>query len=716
MAALGTIRKRGVILICIIGFGLFAFIAEEFFRSMESTKNSERQQIGEVLGEKIDVNEFQKLIDEYTDVIKMQQGTDNLPEEQLNQIKDMVWNTYVQSKLVENEAKELGLTVTDKELQNILKEGTNPMLLQTPFVNQQTGRFDANALQKFLSDYNANKNSQNANPQMMEQYTKIFNYWSFIEKTLRQQTLAQKYQSLLAHCFLSNPVEAKMAFKEENEESNIQLAAFPYTDIEDAKVKIEESDLKAKYDELKARFKQPIESRDIKFVDVQVEASRNDLAAINKEFAGYQKALATAADPAEAVRKAASTVPYLGIPVGKDAFPSDIAALVDSISVGSTTGVVANKEDNTLNIVRLVAKQQLPDSIQFRVIQVAGATADAAHKTADSIATALKGGADFEAIAKKYGQTGQKSWLTTKQYQFDPSIDEDTKNYLNTLNTAAVNSINNITLSQGNVIVQVLDRKNMINKYTAAVIKKSIDFSKDTYRSAYNKFSSFISANQSADALLKNAAKNGYKVQELRDVTTSSHYVANIRQTRDALKWLFEAKEKEISPLYECGNNDHLLIVVLDKIHEAGYRQLSDPQVKEMVKAEVLRDKKAEMLEQKVAGVKSIAAAKAKGAKISTVNQITFAAPVFVAATGASEPALSGAVYATKKGAFAPHAVKGQAGIYLYQVTSKQNRPVKLDEKSEEQKLRQKSKQYAGNFMNELYLNAKVVDNRYLFF
>ena len=106
MAALGTIRKRGVILICIIGFGLFAFIAEEAFRSCESSKNDQRQQVGEVLGEKISVTDFQKLVDEYTEVIKMQQGTDNLPEEQMNQVKDMVWNTYVQSKLVENEAKE----------------------------------------------------------------------------------------------------------------------------------------------------------------------------------------------------------------------------------------------------------------------------------------------------------------------------------------------------------------------------------------------------------------------------------------------------------------------------------------------------------------------------------------------------------------------------------------------------------------------------------
>ena len=716
MAALGTIRKRGVILVCIISFGLFAFIAEEAFRSCDSAKNNERQQIGEVFGEKISVQEFQKLVDEYTEVIKMQQGQDNLPEEQMNQVKDMVWNSYIQNKIVAHEAEKLGLTVTDAELQDILKTGTSPMLAQTPFVNQQTGRFDVSALQKFLADYKAQKANPSANAQMMDQYTKIYNYWSFIEKTLRQQTLAQKYQSLLAHCFLSNPVEAKMAFKEENEESKIQLAAFPYSDIQDDKVKVVESDLKAKYDEMKARFKQPVESRDIKFVDIQVEASQADRAALNKEFAGYHTQLAAAADPTEVVRKSASTVAYLGIPVAKDAFPSDIAATLDSMAVGATTAVKANKADNTLNIVKLVNKQQLPDSIQYRVIQVAAASVAEAKTKADSIQGAISGGADFEAIAKKYGQTGEKAWMTTRQYEFAQSMDKDNKAFINALNTQAVNATSQLQLGQGYVILQVCDRKAMIEKYTAAVIKKNVDFSQDTYRTAYNKFSSFVSANQTADEIVKNAAKSGYKVQDLKDITTATHYVANIHSTREALKWIFEAKEGSVSPMYECGNNDHLLVVVLDKINRIGFRGLDDPQVKEMVKAEVIKDKKAEMIEAKLNGVKNIAAAKSKGAKVSEVNQITFAAPVFVASAGASEPALSGAVSATKKGVFSAHPVKGNAGVYLFLVTNKSNRPVKFDEKALEQKCRQKSMQYAGNFMNELYMKAHVVDNRYLFF
>ena len=713
MAALGKIRSKGVLLICIISLGLFAFIAEEAFRSCESSSNDARQQVGEVLGEKINVTEFQKLVDEYTEVIKMQQGQDNLNEDQLNQVKDMVWNTYVQTKLIENETKKLGLTVTDAELQNVLTEGTNPMLMQTPFVNQQTGRFDVNALKKFLAEYKA---QGQANPQLAKQYDTIYKYWTFIEKTLRQQLLAQKYQGLFAHCFLSNKVEAQMAFNDQNQESQIQLAALSYSSIDDNKVQISDADLKAKYDEVKGRFKQYVESRDIKYVDVQVKASAADRAALQKEFAGYSQALASATDASDVVRKSTSLVNYLGVPVSKDAYPYDIAQRLDSMAVGSTSKVFENNSDNTLNVIKLVSKQLLPDSVQYRQIQVAGATAEESAKCADSIYNALKAGADFEVIAKKYGQTGEKTWLTTRQYQSAPSLDHNTKDYIMSLNTMSVNELKNVALSQGNLIVQVVDRKGMINKYVAAVVKKNVTFSKDTYSAAYNKFSSFVSANLTADAIVKNAAKAGFNVQERKDVTTAEHNLAGIRSTRDAMRWLFDAKKGDVSPLYECGDNDHLLVVVLDNINNVGYRSLDDAQVKEYVKGEVLKDKKAKMLMAKLNGVKSVAAAKAKGANVSTVNQVTFAAPVFVPATGASEPALSGAVAATAKGKFCKLPVKGNAGVYVFEVTNKTQRPGKFDAATEMQKLRQKEMQMASNFMNELYIKAKVVDNRYLFF
>lgn len=713
MAALGKIRSKGALLIGIISLGLFAFIAEEMFRSCESTTNDRRQQVGEVLGEKINVQEFQKLVDEYSEVIKMQQGTDNLNDAQLSQVKDMVWNTYVQTKIIENETKKLGLTVTDAEMQNVLTEGTNPMLMQTPFVNQQTGRFDVNALKKFLAEY---KTQKNTNPQLAKQYDTIYKYWTFIENTLRNQLLSQKYQGLFFHCLISNKIEAKMAFNDQNVESQIQLAAFPYSSIADNKVQITDADLKAKYDEMKSRFKQPVESRDIKYIDVQVNASAGDRAKLQKEFDAYDKELSAAADPSEIVRKSTSLISYLGVPVSKDAYPYDIAQQLDSMAVGSTSKVIENKRDNTLNIIKLVSKQQLPDSVQYRQIQVGGATAQEAATRADSIYKALSAGADFEVLAKKYGQTGEKTWLTTRQYQSAPSLDKDTKGYLYSLNTMSVNEVKNIALTQGNLIVQVLDRRAMINKYVAAVVKKNITFSRDTYSAAYNKFSAFISANPTAEAIVKNAQKAGYTVLERKDVTTAEHNLAGIRSTREAMRWLFDAKAGDVSSMYECGDNDHMLLVILDKVNPVGFRSLDDAQVKEFIKSEVMKDKKAEMLMAKAEGVKDLNAAKAKGAVVSEVNQVTFASPVFISATGASEQALSGAVAAVAKGKFSPKPVKGNAGVYLFQVVNKTQRPGKFDAKVEEQRLRQKEMQMASNSMNELYLKANVVDKRYLFF
>lgn len=713
MAALGKIRSRGLTLIIIIGLGLFAFIAEGVVRSCESSSNNQRQQIGEVLGEKMSFDDFAKLVDEAQDAMKVM-GQENLNDDQLNQLRDQVWQNYVQYKLIENQCKKLGLTVTDDEMENVLSQGTNQMLLSTPFVNQQTGRFDANQLKQFLAQY---KQAKTANPQAAQQYESIYKYWNYIEKSLRQQLLIQKYNALLAHCFLSNPVEAKMSFNEENLESQIQLAAYPYSSIQDNKVTISDEDLKSKYNELKPRFQQFVETRDIKYIDVKITASAADRAALLKQFNDYGKQLASADDPADVVRKSTSAIPYLGIPVGKEAFPADIAGKLDSIAVGHVVGPVEDKQDNTLNLIKVIAKQQLPDSVQFRAIQVGGTTPDEAHKRADSIYTALKGGADFAAVAKKYGQDGSEQWLTTRQYEYTNSIDNDSKTYLNNLLTMGAKELKNIQTTQGNIIVEVLDRKNMINKYTAAVIKRTIDYSSETRSKIFNKFSSFVSANQTPEAIEKNAARSGYRLQEAKDVTTSQHYLAGIRSTRDAMKWLFDAKEGSVSQMYECGNNgDNLLLVVCTKVHPIGYRGLDDPQVKEMVKAEVMRDKKAEQLIAKANGVKSIAAAKAKGAIVSTVNQVTFAAPVFVQTTGASEPALSGAVYAAKAGSFSSHPVKGMAGVYQFQVMNRTKNAAKFNDKEQEGKLIQKAMQYAGNFMNELYINGKVVDNRYLFF
>ena len=715
MAALGKIRSKGAILVGAISLALFAFLAGDAARSCEGMKGESHQQIGKILGENISVQEYQKLFDEYQSAIKFTMQRDNLSEQELNQVKDQVWQQLVSSRVLEADAKKVGLTVTEKEIENVLSEGTNPVLTQTPFVNQQTGRFDVNALKQFFDSYNKAKAAKSPE---LDQMQAVYDYWLFVEKNLRTQLLGQKYQALLASCVLSNKAEATMAFKDNNEESQIQLASLAYSSVKDADVKISDDDLKAKYDELKPAFRQSVETRDIKFVDYQIKASAADRKVVAKEMNDFQHQLATATDPSGVISKSGSEISYLGLPVSSKAYQQypDIASKIDSLSVG-TTGVFENSQDNTLNVIRVFSKAQLPDSVQFRQISVGAATPDEARAKADSIQKALAGGADFEALAKRYGQTGEKAWFTGQQYEMAPTMSVDNRTFVNALLNGEVNATQNLALTQGNVILQVLDKKAFTTKTTAAIIKKPIDFSKDTRSNAYNKFSEFVAKSSSVAELEKNASKSGYRVQSLNDLSTAEHYVGGIQGTHDALKWLFSAKQGEISPLYECGDNDHLLVVALTAVHPQGYRPWDDAQVKEVLKREVMKDKKAEMLMAKLKGVNSIAAAQSKGAKVSTVNQITFSAPAFVQATGSVEPALSGAVAGTAAGKFSKAPVKGNAGVYVFQVVKKALRAgSKYNEAMVMQQTAQMNMQLISNFMQDLILKANVVDNRYLFF
>ena len=682
MAVLGKIRSKGALLVSIIGLGLFAFIAEEAFRSCESTKNNERQQIAEILGEKLTYQEYQDLIDEYTEVIKMTQGQETLNEDQLNQVRDMVWNQYIQNVLIANEAKKVGLKVTDDEVRDILNQGTNPMLMQTPFVNQQTGRFDANILKQFMSEY---KKAQTSNPQQAEQMRTIYRYWTFMEKNLRQQLLAQKYQTLLAATFFSNKVEAKQAFNEDNSEANIDLGIFSYATINDKEIEVTESDLDAKYNELKPRFKQAEETRDIKYVSVKVTASAKDRAAAVKEVNDFAAQLGTATEPAEIIRKSGSAVAYLGVPVLKTAFPMDIQNQIDSVAVGATTAVKENAQDNTLNVIKLISKQELPDSVQFAIIND--------------------------------GKEGEPQWITTAQYQNAPSMDVNTQQYINALNTTPAGETKTLILTGDTLTFKVLDRKAMKTKYLAAVIKKTIDFSKETYSAAYNKFSQYVSGNQTIEDLEKAAKKNGYQVLESPSTRSGQHLIAGIHGSHDALKWVFEAdKENTVSPLYECGDNDNLLVVGLTKINKKGYMDKSNTMLKEYLKTEVIKDKKAAKLMEKAKGAKSIADAKKQGAQVVPVQQVTFSSPAFVAATGAAEPALSGAVAGTQSGKFSKNPVKGNGGVYVFNVKSKVSRAMQFNEKEYMQRQAQRQMQMAGNYMQELYLKADIKDNRYMFF
>lgn len=712
MATLQKIRSKGPLLVIVIGLALFAFIAGDAWKVLQPHQG--KQDVGEVNGEVLSAQDYQKMVDELSEVIKMTNGLNSLTEDQLNNVKDQVWQSYVNNKLIAEQAKKLGLKVTDAEIQAIIDQGTHPLLMQTPFRNPQTGMFDKDMLKKFLVDY-ANMDASKMPAQYVEYYQKMGAFWKFVEKTLAESTLAQKYQNLVTKSLISNPVSAEDAFKSRTEQSDLLLAGVPYSSISDSTIQVSDSEIKDRYNEKKEQFKQLVETRDIRYIDVKVVPSDADRKAVEKEVTEYSNQLAkTDADFGTFIRSTGSSVNYSDVPVNKTVFPADVAARLDSTGVNEVYGPYYNQTDDSYNAFKVLAKVSSPDSIQFRQIQVYADTEEKTKTLADSIYNALKGGADFAAIAKIYGQTGEASWVNSQSWE-GAELDADNSKFINALLNQPVNELTNLNVGQANLILQVMNKKGMQTKYKVAVVKRPVEFSKETYNAAYNKFSQFVAQNTTIDSMVKNAEESGYTLTPRTDLSSAEHYVGGVRSTREALKWIFAAKPGEVSPLYECGENDHLMVVALDKIHEAGYRDLNS--VAEMLKNEIRRDKKADQIMADMKKFNSIAQVKGmKDAVSDSVKHVTFSAPAYISVTRASEPVI-GAVAAKTAVNKVSAPIKGNAGVYMIQVYAKDKGTEKFDAKQEEATLNNMAVRIVGSqLINDLYQKAKIEDKRYLFF
>ena len=719
MATLQKIRSKGTALILILGLALFAFIAEELVRALSSSRNANRQIVGEVYGESVTYQEFNDLVDEYENAWKLGNGGQNLSEVQNIQLRDQVWNEFVRTQTIAHEAKALGLTVTEAEVQSIINTGSSQILRQTPFINQQTGMFDVNMLNEFLKNYSDIQNNPDypeAQKELLAQYHK---YWKLVEKQVRNEALSQKYQKLLSSCLISNPASAKAAFEARNNEAQVLLAAVPYTTIKDSDVEPTEEELKAKYKELSKQYPEMFdmqeEARDIKYILVPVTASDADKTALTAELEEYKAALDSSDNLANTVRESRSSINYTGVPVSRKSLPSDIAAQVDSMVPGTTVGPTINVAENTMNVVKFIAKVQQPDSVEYRVISVPG-NDEKAKKSADSIFTALNAGAPIDTIAKQYNQTAEAQWITSAQVDGSTLRDDD-KKFIDALFNTPAGTYKKLDITNASIIIKVTDRRNIIDKYDVAIIKRAIDFSEDTHNDIWNKFSSFLAANPKQEDIEANAAKAGYMVQTNQYVGSADHYIANVPGTTDALRWIFKSKVGEVSELYEAGSaNDQLLVVMLTAIHKKGMRDFNDDNLQQYLREEVMKDKKGAQLVEKIKGMKSVAeVAKVAGAVQDTVSHITFSAPVYVSKVSSSEPVLCGAVTAAQKGQFVT-GIKGEGAAYAFQVLEKNKLEGKFDQKQEEAQLASATMRSISGYIQALIRKAKIVDDRYKFY
>lgn len=718
MAALQSIRKHGGLLIAVIGLALFAFIAEEFVRSLSTTSALNKQEVASVCGEEIKIQDYQELESAAMEFAKFQNQTDNLTEQQIQQAKNEAWGFYQQSKVVENEAEKLGLAVSKAELQHAIVDGSSQALQTFSQVCLGSPQYNYQIIQETLKqceDLKAKGGEQ------MEVAARILKVWKYVEAQTRFEILNNKYMCMIVGSQIGSPTSAKSLFDERNTNTTLAVASLPTTAIADKDAKATDKDVEDVYNYYKEVFALNQETRDIKYIDVQVTASAADRQNLNKKMNDAYTQLVAGEDVNVAMAGLNSNTRFADMYLSKTAYPRDVQSHLDSISVGSVHPVYYEAGDNTLNLIKYIGSQERPDSVLVRYIGVGGKDEKEIATRADSIFNALNGGAKYKDVASKYGQPSDSVWQNIpnmierdqqgrpNRYEDISAASDDFKAFIEAISTKAV-GFHKVEIGGNTLVMQILDRKKMTTKYNVAVIKVPVDFSTDTYNKMVNDLNAFISQNKTIEDMEKNAAKAGYIVNERNNFSASEGAVGNISGTENAIRWIFdEADEASISPLYtDCGQNrDHLLLVAVTGINDGKYIPLTNKFVKESLTPIANAQVKSEAAYKKLSGVKSLAEAQKKGATIDTLTNVSMANRMI-------DPVISGAASHMKKGEVAT--VKALSGAYTIKVEAKEQGQEKYNaEQAKAQDAYMNRQRLMQEMQQVLFTNAKIVDNRYRF-
>ena len=388
-----------------------------------------------------------------------------------------------------------------------------------------------------------------------------------------------------------------------------------------------------------------------------------------------------------------------------------MAARIDSVKVGGVFGPYYTADDDSYNAFKLLEIVKGYDSIQFNLMQVVADDEAAQAVRADSIVKALKKGANFTELAASYGQTVTDQWLWADSYE-PAVISGDNAVYLNKLNSMKKGEVASLELSNACIVIKVVDVKTPLTKYNTAIVKRPIEFSEETSDNAYNKLSTFLSLNTTVEQLRENAEDSDYRLLYYPGFQNYSHTVGGVAKSSDALRWAFEAQEGEVSRIYEVGAaNDHLLVVGVEKINPRGTRSIED--ATPVLSLQALNNKKFELLKDKFAG-KSIEELKdVEGAGVDTIRFVNFNNDAFVSSIYANEATIGPSVFNLEQNELTVP-MKGENCVFVAEKISSDSYSTEFDDKTEELRERSiHSGQIKNAVLEELYYQAKVVDNRY---
>ena len=665
MTTLQRIRNHGVILLIVVGVAMLAFILGDFLNSGSSFFNKSRENVGVIAGHKVHYTEYETAKDQLTEVYKIESGSNDINEDLSIQIRNQVWQMLMMDYTLREQAEKIGMDVTAEELSELCI-GANPhqLIRQRRAFYDETGNFNRFALINFL-------NSLAQTPETQEQAASMQqakNYWMYWENAVRLTHLQDKYIGLLSKLVTANPLDAKYAFEATKTSVNIEFVERPYFAVADSLVKVTNADIKKLYDANKEQYKR-VPNRSLVYVSFPIVPSEADFAEVEKLMKSLESDFQTKED-ITAIVNSNSDVLYDGRDFSESTIPAEYKEFAFGKGAKKGQFTELTFANDTYSMARIM---------------------DCGYTKSDSVQLVL--------VANGEGtEDVELGWFTATDLQ---------KNIADPAFAGKKGSQFTVSTGMGEQTFKIADKSQPTPKVKLAILSRKVTPSSKTYGVLYNEAKQFIVNNGTEELLRQAAQEQGLSITPAYGLNVNADKVNDLKNSRGIVRWAFEAKDGQLSDVFECG--DQFIVAALTEVNDGDYRTIDEVRMELTLQATT--DKKAEYLMNQLKGVSTLEeAAELFDAEIQTAENVTLASTRLGAA--GIEPAVIGAALALENNATSAP-IKGNAGVYMVRIGEKVVAEGELNAEQEINNLNMRTS-YSVPYQAIALIeeNAEVEDNR----
>lgn len=701
MATLEKLRnKAGIFLAVVIGIALFSFILGDFIKPGKSILSNSEHEIAKIAGKSIPYQLYQGKVEEIYEINKLFSGKSTLDEQTSEGLREQVWQQLVRENVMDEEYSDLGLAVHPDEIFDMVQGRNIHPMIQQLFGNPQTGQVNKAAVIQFLKNMDSDPTGRQKA------------IWLYVENEIKTERIFTKYTNLIRKGLYATSLETKRSLNDRTSKVDFAYTVAPFSSIDDATVKCTQSDVEKYYNSHKQDYEQKA-SRDIEYVIFPMNPSDEDKKLVEEWINKVKAEFQNATDPKQYVTLNSDT-PFDGKNYKAGELPQEYNNWAFLAKPGDMIGPIS--DGSSYKLVRLAAINFIPDSVKASHILISPKekTQQAAIKakaTADSILAVIKKGGDFEKLAKEFSSDpGSKDKGGSLGWFREGSM-------VKPFNDACFNGKKGeVVIAEtqfGYHIIKIVDKGKDVKKVQVAVLERKITASSKTIQSIFSEASQFAGTNTTRELFLKAAESKKLTKRIASNLLENDRKIAGLDNPREVIRWAFKAQKGNVSNVYELGEN--FVVASLAEVREDGVAPLA--QVNDEVKLKVIREKKGELLSEKIQNAKKTSQniesiAQNIGSKVEQATRVSynsFSLPnagvepfVIAAATSASEGKIVGPII-------------GNAGVYALSVTAINK---------EEGDLNLEKTRMTGSFASRAYYeayealkkNAEIKDKRSKFY